>query len=154
MISNKVMKRYIILVVLMAIGAWTESASAQTTTSKADSVATTLRLRKLRSQRDRLQKEIKVQDEKRNVQIAGVSAETLEEMNDRQDSICLALRSELVDVNLAIKELVPGMLPSTFVNQYNNLINKRSEDGSNQDQTSKKQQSVSQQQRVETAEDK
>lgn len=148
------MKRYIILVVLMAIGAWTESASAQTTTSKADSVATTLRLRKLRSQRDRLQKEIKVQDEKRNVQIAGVSAETLEEMNDRQDSICLALRSELVDVNLAIKELVPGMLPSTFVNQYNNLINKRSEDGSNQDQTSKKQQSVSQQQRVETAEDK
>lgn len=148
------MKRYIILVVLMAIGAWTESASAQTTTSKADSVATTLRLRKLRSQRDRLQKEIKVQDEKRNVQIAGVSTETLEEMNDRQDSICLALRSELVDVNLAIKELVPGMLPSTFVNQYNNLINKRSEDGSNQDQTSKKQQSVSQQQRVETAEDK
>lgn len=47
-----------------------------------------------------LEKEIAEQDAKRNRQIPGVAPETMEGINDRQDSICLALRSQLVDLKL------------------------------------------------------
>ena len=45
------------------------------------------------------------QDSKRNAVYNGVSPETQERMNDRQDSLCLDLRSQLVDVQLEIKEV-------------------------------------------------
>ena len=41
----------------------------------------------------------------RNAVYNGVSPETQERMNDRQDSLCLDLRSQLVDVQLEIKEV-------------------------------------------------
>ena len=91
---------------------------------KTDSIATALRLKTLQSKRESLQKEIKAQDAKRNKQIPGVSAETLEEMNNRQDSICLALRSELTDVILEIRELSPSVASPQLINQYNNLVNR------------------------------
>lgn len=92
---------------------------------KNDSTATALRLNTLQNKKKSLQKEIKVQDSKRNKQISGVSAETLEEMNNKQDSLCLALRSELVDVTLEIKELSPSVASPRLINQYNNLVNRR-----------------------------
>lgn len=110
-------------------------ASAQNTLPdlENDSVRTAIRLKGLEIQRDKLQAEIKEQDAKRNKQLTDVSAATTEEMNNRQDSICLALRSQLVDINLQIKEISPKPSTEVFVQQYNNLLNKQ-EQTSNKDE--------------------
>lgn len=79
-------------------------------------------IKALHSKRDRLIKEIKSEDSKRNRQIAGVSPESMEIINDSQDSLCLALRSELTDVILEIKELSPGVDATALMQQYQNLI--------------------------------
>lgn len=105
--------------------------SAQTNASRNDSIATAVRLNSLQSKKEKLEKEIKVEDGKRNSQIAGVSPETLEAMNNRQDSTCLALRSELVDVILEIKELSPDVATPQLLQQYNNLVNKKTENPDN-----------------------
>lgn len=101
--------------------------SPQTNVTRNDSIATAVLLNGLQSKKDKLEKEIKVEDGKRNSQIAGVSPETLEIMNNRQDSICLALRSELVDIILEIKELSPDVATPQLLQQYNNLVNKKDE---------------------------
>lgn len=122
------MKKIILSLAIVAMSlSMAHGISAQTTTRhtvKNDSIATALRLNTLQSKKVSLQKEIKVQDAKRNKQIAGVSAQTLEEMNNKQDSLCLALRSELVDVILEIKELTPSVASLQLINQYNNLVNR------------------------------
>ncbi len=105
--------------------------SAQTNASRNDSIATAVKLNSLQSKKEKLEKEIKVEDGKRNSQIAGVSPETLEAMNNRQDSTCLALRSELVDVILEIKELSPDVATPQLLQQYNNLVNKKTENPDN-----------------------
>ena len=97
---------------------------AQNTPSRNDSIAATLRLHGLKARREKLQQEIKVQDAKRNKQVVGVAPETLEEMNDRQDSVCLALRSQLLEVILEIKEVSPEVASPALIQQYNQLINK------------------------------
>lgn len=93
-------------------------------TAKNDSIAAALRLNTLQTKKESLQKEMKAQDLKRNRQISGVSAEILEEMNNKQDSLCLALRSELVDVILEIKEISPNVTSPQLINQYNNLVHR------------------------------
>lgn len=119
------MKQNIFLIVAIVIASFIgNDMSAQTTPTRNDSIATTLRLKGLRDKREKLQNEIKVQDANRNKQMAGVTPETLEEMNDRQDSICLALRSELVDVMLEIKELSPEVTSPALLQQYENLLQK------------------------------
>lgn len=110
-------------------------ASAQTAPAQNDSIAFALKLKGLQNRKGQLQKEIKVQDAKRNRQIAGVSPETLEEMNIRQDSICLALRSELTDVMLEMREVAPDTLSPAIIQNYNNLINKPSAANTNSIQT-------------------
>lgn len=100
---------------------------AQDKQTGSDSIAAELRMKSLQAHRDRLQTEIKIQDAKRNRQIAGVSPETLEEMNDRQDSLCLALRSQLMDVNLEIKEASSSVSSSALLQQFNNLVNKQAQ---------------------------
>ncbi|MCD7721738.1 MAG: hypothetical protein LUI09_05865 [Prevotellaceae bacterium] len=72
---------------------------------QADSVATAMRLQNLRATREALKKQIDAEDKKREQIIEGVSAETMEEMNLKQDSVCLSLRSHLVSVELEIKEI-------------------------------------------------
>ncbi|MBU3853785.1 MAG: hypothetical protein H9789_08230 [Candidatus Paraprevotella stercoravium] len=42
-------------------------------------------------------------------------------MNLVQDSICLELRSQLVEIELEIAELTPNKLPAQFIQQYNRL---------------------------------
>lgn len=81
-------------------------------------------LSSLQKKRERLQKEISEQDAKRNQQISGVTPETLEKINDRQDSICLALRSQLVETDLEIKEHSLNVNDAQMLQQYNNLLNK------------------------------
>lgn len=122
------MKKIILSLAVVAMSlSMAQEVSAQIATqptAKNDSIATALRLNTLQSKKGSLQKEIKVQDAKRNRQISGVSAETLEEMNNKQDSLCLALRSELVDVILEIKELSPSVASPQLINQFNNLVNR------------------------------
>ena len=48
-------------------------------------------------------------------------------MNDRQDSICLELRSQLVDLDLELKELVPDKTITKIVEQLN-ILNQRQEE--------------------------
>lgn len=121
------MKRKLLLYTTIAIASLVgNDAFAQSTHVRNDSIAANLKLNGLRSKRDKLQKEIKIQDAKRNIQTNGVAPETLEEMNDRQDSVCLALRSELVDVILEIKENSVDIPSSVLIQQYNGLLNSRS----------------------------
>lgn len=120
------MKRKFLLYATIAIASLVgNDVFAQSTPVRNDSIATNLKLNGLRSKRDKLQKEIKIQDAKRNIQTNGVTPETLEEMNDRQDSVCLALRSELVDVILEIKENSVDIPSSELIQQYNGLLNSR-----------------------------
>ncbi len=126
------MNRIIILGVLAILAGFLSiDISAQTNASRNDSIATAVKLNSLQSKKEKLEKEIKVEDGKRNSQIAGVSPETLEAMNNRQDSTCLALRSELVDVILEIKELSPDVATPQLLQQYNNLVNKKTENPDN-----------------------
>lgn len=121
------MKRKLLLYTTIAIASLVgNDAFAQSTHVRNDSIAANLKLNGLRSKRDKLQKEIKIQDAKRNIRTNGVAPETLEEMNDRQDSVCLALRSELVDVILEIKENSVDIPSSVLIQQYNCLLNSRS----------------------------
>lgn len=69
-----------------------------------DSVSIQLKLQQLEQQKVKLVKQIEAEDRKRNQSIAGVSVENMEVINIRQDSICLSLRSELTDLDLAIAE--------------------------------------------------
>lgn len=98
--------------------------SAQTP-NRNDSIVTVVRLKSLQGRRNELQREIKIQDAKRNRQMIGVSPKAQEEMNDRQDSICLALRSELTDVILEIMEMSPVAIPNQLINQYNNMVHRQ-----------------------------
>lgn len=130
------MRNKILLCVIVFIAALScNDALALSPATRNDSIATTLRLNGLQSRRDKLQNEIQAADAKRNKQITGVSPETLEAMNDRQDSICLALRSELVDVILEIKELSPEVTSPVLLQQYNNLVGKPEQSNSNSNTT-------------------
>lgn len=131
------MKRIITLCIATFIAGFISiDVAAQTNTSRSDSIAVAVRLKSLLSKKDIIEKEIKNEDAKRNSQISGVSPETLEMMNNRQDSICLALRSELVDVTLEIKELSPGVVSPQLLQQYNNLVNKKDENPAKKEENS------------------
>ena len=130
------MRNKILLYVIVFITALScNDAFALSPATRKDSIATTLRLNGLQTKSDKLQNEIKAADAKRNKQITGVSPGTLEAMNERQDSICLALRSELVDVILEIKELSPGVTSPVLLQQYNNLVGKPEQSNSNSNTT-------------------
>lgn len=95
--------------------------SAQNLT-RTDSTLIALRLNELKTRKADIQKQIETEDRKRNQTIEGVSAETMEQMNLAQDSICLELRSQLVEVELEIAEITPDKpLPAQFLQQYNRL---------------------------------
>lgn len=64
-----------------------------------------LKLKELNLRRESLQQQISVEDAKRNLSVNGVAPRTQELLNDRQDSVCLELRSQLADVELELQEL-------------------------------------------------
>lgn len=70
-----------------------------------DSVAHFNNLKLLETKEQNLKKKLNEEMQKRNATYSGVSAEALEEMNDRQDSICLDLKSQIVDVQLQIRDI-------------------------------------------------
>ena len=116
--------------IIMALIGMTSSLScatayAQDNAGKRDSIATAIRMQALKEQRAQLAKRIAAEDKKRNRIIEGVSAANLEQLNDRQDSICLALRSQLVDAELEIKELSPAKVPAQVIQQYNTALHQQ-----------------------------
>ena len=97
-------------------------AAGREATTGTDSITTAIRLNTLNKQRQDLQDSIKVADAARNASIDGVSPERLEQINDQQDSLCLALRSRLVSVELEIEEITPDRVPSQLLQQYGDML--------------------------------
>lgn len=78
---------------------------AQEKSTQNDSTVTAVRVRNLNKRKVSLQKRIAAEDKKINTVIEGATYETVERRRDRQDSVCLQLRSDLVEVELELKEL-------------------------------------------------
>lgn len=96
--------------------------------ARQDSTLIALKIKELNARKESLAKQIKAEDAKRNRAVHGVSPETQEILDDKQDSICLALRSQLVAVNLELKELVPDRTTSSIVNYFNDLMKPEEEE--------------------------
>lgn len=95
--------------------------SAQQRLSPNDSIMNIVRVKALIENRAELKKQIAVEDAKRNKVINGVTPEVQEAMNDEQDSICLNLRSQLVALELELKELLPDKTSASIISQLNLL---------------------------------
>lgn len=100
------MKKILFILFCSVIGL--VNASAQT---KADTVKVQIKIKELKQAEATLKKRIETEDKKRNRNIEGVSETSMDEMNQRQDSVCLDLRSQLVDVQLQVKELELSIKP-------------------------------------------
>lgn len=97
--------------------------------SRQDSTLTAIKVEELQRKRVSLVERIKIEDAKRDQNTSGVAPETQELLNDRQDSVCLALRSQLVSVELELKELLPDKTSEAIVNQLNELMQSHRKDG-------------------------
>lgn len=102
------MKKILFLLFCLTIGL--TNASAQT---KADTIKVQVKIKELKQTELTLKKRIATEDKKRNQNIEGVAETSMDEINQRQDSICLDLRSQLVDVQLQVKELELSIKPVT-----------------------------------------
>lgn len=112
-----------ILAIVMTLVSLSAAAQTQEKDSVANDSVNITRIKTLEARRDSLQKLLAIEDAKRNVSRPGVRPATLERINNRQDSICLALRSELTDINLEIKELTPApTVSSQIVQQFNTTL--------------------------------
>ncbi|MBQ2879007.1 MAG: hypothetical protein IJE42_08785 [Bacteroidaceae bacterium] len=116
------MKQYKIL---MFIALSTISYSLFAQEAQQDSAVNKIKIKELTLKKQAIEKKIAIEDKKRNAVINGVTAETQEVLNDKQDSICLELRSQLVDIKLELKELIPDKSSKTIAEQYNNLNKKQ-----------------------------
>ncbi|MDE7456951.1 MAG: hypothetical protein K2M96_09650 [Prevotella sp.] len=104
------MKKSVILVLLCTIVGFGQT-YAQT---KADTIKVQVKIKELKQTELTLKKRIETEDKKRNRTIEGVSEISMSDINERQDSICLGLRSQLVDVQLQVKELELSIKPVTL----------------------------------------
>ena len=100
------MKKILFILFCSVIGL--ANASAQT---KADTVKVQIKIKELKQTEATLKKRIGTEDKKRNRNIEGVSETSMDVINQRQDSVCLELRSQLVDVQLQVKELELSIKP-------------------------------------------
>lgn len=91
------------LMMMAAATGWAQDNKVQAS----DSITTALKVRELKIRKQSLQQRIAAEDKKRNQVVSGVTPETQELINDRQDSICLDLRSQLVAVELEMEEIKP-----------------------------------------------
>ncbi|MGN0036942.1 MAG: hypothetical protein ACI36X_06990 [Bacteroidaceae bacterium] len=105
-------------------------ANAQNKPEKTDSIATAIRIKSLQQQKQQLRTQIAEADKQRNRHIEGVSAARLEQINDRQDSICLDLRSQLVTVELELQEIQPNPVNAVVAQQYNAFMQQHQEQAS------------------------
>lgn len=108
-------KQFVLCMIIMCVCAVTVTAQEKqelkprvaicTPITVNDTIAMNLKLKTLFNKETVLKNKIKEEDSKRNAVYKDVSPETQEMLNDRQDSICLDLRSQLVDVQMEILEL-------------------------------------------------
>lgn len=110
----KFCKVYMICSVAVAM-----SLSAQGLEQNQENTIQAIKVKELNLRKENLQKQIRIEDRKRNLVVNGVTAETQEMLNDRQDSICLELRSQLVSVELELRELVPDKTAAVIAGQLN-----------------------------------
>ena len=123
------------LVMMVAATGWAQDRMSQTK----DSITTALKIRELKIRKQSLQQRIATEDKKRNQVIDGVTPETQEMLNDRQDSICLDLRSQLVAVELEMEEVKPTKV-ETQNNNMTPLLNQINALRQNQQQNTNTQQ--------------
>lgn len=105
------MLRYIFTLIVLCTGIATISAQ--------DNSAAT-QLKYLHVQETQLQAQLKAEMAQRNITQDEASISTLDEVNDRQDSICYELRSQLLDVQLKIKEVKLQMGKEMLLNTPTN----------------------------------
>lgn len=123
--------RYLVIAAMMMLLSMPAFAQEENRTN--DSIARVVKVKELKIKKEGIIKQIKVEDAKRDMSIDGVTFETQEMLNDRQDSICLDLRSQLVSIELEIKELSPDYVTEAISKQLNKLnansqpINKKEE---------------------------
>lgn len=98
------------------------STAAVSNDDKGEQLRHIIKVRELNNRKENLKEQIMIEDAKRNQSQPGVAPETLELMNERQDSICLDLRSQLVSVELQLKELVPNGNIEDILQNYNALL--------------------------------
>lgn len=121
------MKTYRLLIILV-MAMFCVSISAQKKVTPNDSVMNVVKIKLLTEKKTKLKRQIAIEDAKRNEVVNGVTPEIQEVLNDKQDSICLELRSQLVAVELELKEFVPEDTVSTIVGQLNLLNQKQQSD--------------------------
>lgn len=110
-------------IIAAAILLFPSEGKAQNQASQENQTVNAIKIKSLKNRQAALKQQIAIEDNKRNAVIEGVSAETLEQRNARQDSICLELRSELVDVELELSELEGDPQAAQIAQQYNQLVN-------------------------------
>ncbi len=123
--------RYLVIAAMMMLLSMPAFAQEENRTN--DSIARFVKIKELKIKKDNLIKQIKMEDAKRDMSIDGVTFESQERLNDIQDSICLDLRSQLVSIELEIKELSPNYVTEAISKQLNKInansqpINKKEE---------------------------
>lgn len=116
--------RYLVIAAMMMM--FSMPAFAQEDNMVNDTIVKLVKIKELKLKKENLIKQIKIEDAKRDMSINGVTFETQERLNDRQDSICLDLRSQLVSVELQIKELQPNSEIVAAANKTMNMMNGKS----------------------------
>lgn len=96
-------------------------AQTDNNTPENDTIINMMRIQELNAQKDSLLNQIKIEDAKRNMIIDSLSFEQMEIINDRQDSICLDLRSKLTYINLELKELEEYKTSSIISDKMNQI---------------------------------
>lgn len=125
------MKKYLFVLILMVIGiSFPNKVIAQNNSTANNSAVNATKIKNLKQQKESLEKQISAEDKKRNKVIEGVAIETMEKRNEKQDSVCLELRSRLVDIELELKELGVDNENATsqIIQQYNTLIQNQPKD--------------------------
>lgn len=91
-----------------------------------DTLTNDMRIEELKTQKNILMDQIKIEDAKRNMFADSLSFEQMEMINNRQDSICLDLRSKLTYINLELRELEMDNATSIILDKMN-LINQNNQ---------------------------
>lgn len=99
------MRRNIMMILAMTLTASGLILAQQKPVEKPVRMSGEMRLKLLEVEKGKLRDRIREEDGRRNRNVPGVSAEAMERVNDHQDSICLALRSKMVDLTLEMEEL-------------------------------------------------
>lgn len=95
------------------------SVIAQKQLTKEDTIVYVVKMKELQLRKTKLQQKISREDKNRNQHISGVTQETMELLNERQDSAYLELRSQLISILLELKEINAIGITEEIAKKYN-----------------------------------